>query len=77
MLVDLNDISEKNVHKEQGFFLANYFVFKAYLFVLNLIMLLLVGTLTKDKNINDNEDVTDGQGIIFFSNSKSSKQNGI
>ena len=40
MLVDLNDISEKNVHKEQGFFLANYFVFKAYLFVLNLIVLL-------------------------------------
>ena len=39
-LVDLNDISEKNVHKEQGFFFANYFVFKAYLFVLNLIMLL-------------------------------------
>ena len=39
-LVDLNDISEKNVHKEQGFFFANYFVFKAYLFVLNLIMIL-------------------------------------
>jgi len=36
-------------------------------------MLLLVGTLPKDKNINDNEDVTDAQGIIFFSNSKSSK----
>ena len=40
-------------------------------------MLLLVGTLPKDKNINDNEDGTDGQGIIFFQQLKNSKQNGI
>ena len=63
--------------KNKVFFFANYFVFKAYLFVLNLIMLLLVGTLPKDKNINDNEDGTDGQGIIFFQQLKNSKQNGI